>query len=118
MRYSWPGRVRRRYAPRCGTATSWPRRCGASGSAPCTPARHLRGGDLLARTGGDEFCALLDDSDTDDAAQVGERIVHAVRELNLGVTLSVGIAAGPGTAVRATVDRADRAMYTAKSAGG
>jgi diguanylate cyclase (GGDEF)-like protein len=81
-------------------------------------ARHIRGGDLLARTGGDEFCALLADSDTADAAQVGERIVHAVRELNLGVTLSVGVAAGPGMAVRNTVERADRAMYAAKTAGG
>jgi len=81
-------------------------------------ARHIRGGDLLARTGGDEFCALLDDSDIDDAAQVGERIVHAVRELNLGVTLSVGIAAGSSTAVVGTVERADRAMYAAKSGGG
>jgi len=81
-------------------------------------AAHIRGGDLLARTGGDEFCALLEGSDTADAAHVGERIVHAVRELDLGVTLSVGIAAGPSRAVRSTVERADRAMYAAKTAGG
>lgn len=61
---------------------------------------------------------MLEDSDTEDAVQVGERIVRAVRELNLGVTLSVGIAAGPSTAVHRTVERADRAMYTAKTAGG
>jgi diguanylate cyclase (GGDEF)-like protein len=83
-----------------------------------TLARHVRHGDLLARTGGDEFCALLEDSDISDAVQVGERIVRAVRELDLGVTLSIGIAAGPSTAVHRTVERADRAMYTAKTAGG
>src|SRR5205814_7040300 len=41
----------------------------------------LRGPDLLARIGGDEFCVVLDRADTDGATQVAERIVHAVRDL-------------------------------------
>jgi diguanylate cyclase (GGDEF)-like protein len=81
-------------------------------------AHHIRDGDLLARTGGDEFCALLDGSGSDAAAEVGRRIVDAARELDLGLSLSVGIAAGPSMAVRSTVELADRAMYQAKTAGG
>jgi diguanylate cyclase (GGDEF)-like protein len=78
----------------------------------------IRTGDLLARTGGDEFCALLDGADGAAATQVAERMVHAVRALDIAVTTSIGIAAGPGTAVHDTLDRADHAMYTAKAAGG
>ena len=78
----------------------------------------VREHDLVARTGGDEFCAILDGADTGGATQVAERIVHAVRELNLAVTVSIGIATGPAGAIRDTLQRADQAMYVAKDAGG
>jgi len=80
----------------------------------------IRGTDLLARTGGDEFCAVLDMADSHSATQAAERMLHAVRGLDLAVsvTVSIGIAAGPDAAIRNTIDRADGAMYTAKSAGG
>jgi diguanylate cyclase (GGDEF)-like protein len=81
-------------------------------------AGHVRGHDLLARTGGDEFCIILDGVDRNHATEVAGRMVAAVRDLNLAVTVSVGIATGPGTAIRDTVYRADQAMYRAKSAGG
>jgi len=78
----------------------------------------LRGPDLVARIGGDEFCAVLDGVDTDGAIQAAERIVRAVRDLNLRITVSVGIATGPSAAIQDTQRRADRAMYVAKGAGG
>jgi diguanylate cyclase (GGDEF)-like protein len=78
----------------------------------------LRGGDLLARIGGDEFCAVLEGTDTEDAVDVAERIVRVVRGLDLGITVSVGIATGPTASIQDTMHRADRAMYVAKGAGG
>jgi len=81
-------------------------------------AGQVRGTDLLARTGGDEFCALLDGADTYSASQVAERMVQAVRDLNLTITVSIGIATGPRVTIQDTLHRADQAMYAAKGAGG
>ncbi|HEU4422472.1 MAG TPA: GGDEF domain-containing protein [Pilimelia sp.] len=81
-------------------------------------ASEVRGRDLLARTGGDEFCALIDGANTHDATQIAERMVHAVRDLDLAITVSIGIAAGPSMAIQDTLHRADQAMYAAKGAGG
>jgi diguanylate cyclase (GGDEF)-like protein len=78
----------------------------------------VRGHDLLARTGGDEFCAFLDGATSDGAIQVAERMVRAIRGLNLPLTVSIGIATGPSAAIEDTLRRADQAMYVAKGAGG
>ena len=74
--------------------------------------------DLVARTGGDEFCALLDGADREGAAEVAERMVRVVRELGLAVTVSIGVATGSDTAIQEVLHCADRAMYVAKGAGG
>jgi len=78
----------------------------------------VRENDLLARTGGDEFCALLDGADTHGAIRVAERMLRAVRDLDLATTVSIGIATGPSPAIQNTLHRADQAMYAAKGAGG
>ncbi len=84
--------------------------------------KSLRGFDLLYRVGGDEFLVLLPGGEEDDAARIAEELRAAVEELGgdcADVTLSLGIATARGTAVdvhRLRAD-ADRAMYTAKSAG-
>jgi diguanylate cyclase (GGDEF)-like protein/PAS domain S-box-containing protein len=83
----------------------------------------MRPGDFLARYGGDEFVALLEDVGTD--AEV-ERIASRVRaELRLPIPLadgtlsvsaSVGVAIGrPTSSVEAIFEQADRAMYRDKS---
>lgn len=77
-----------------------------------------RAGDLLARIGGDEFCVLLDAVDSQGAARIAERMVRCVRELDLTVTASIGVAVGPADAMSDTLTRADHAMYAAKAAGG
>jgi diguanylate cyclase (GGDEF)-like protein len=77
-----------------------------------------RAGDMLARIGGDEFCVLLGAVDGQGAVQMAERMVECVRELNLTVTVSIGVAAGPVDAMSDTLTRADHAMYAAKAAGG
>jgi diguanylate cyclase (GGDEF)-like protein len=81
-------------------------------------AGEVRDDDVLARLGGDEFCALLVRSGIDGATGVAERMVEAVRDLHMAVTVSIGVAAGPSRRVEETLRRADAAMYVAKRAGG
>jgi diguanylate cyclase (GGDEF)-like protein len=75
----------------------------------------LRTGDLLARLGGEEFGLLLLDCDTTDAIDVIERLRGAVYG---GRTCSVGFAARrPGEPAEKVMDRADVALYEAKTSG-
>ena len=78
----------------------------------------LRGGDLLARTGGDEFVAVVAGADDADARRVVERIESAVARINAqGVRASVSIGyacCGKHGDVDRTRQLADEAMYEAK----
>ncbi len=91
----------------------------------------LRQEDLLVRYGGEEFCVLLQNTDTDEAAAMAERIRGATEyssfvysdgktDKRIGVTVSGGVArldAASGEDIDALVARADEAMYAAKAAG-
>jgi len=78
----------------------------------------LRGGDLLARTGGDEFVAVVAGADDADARRVVGRIGDAVARINAqGVRASVSIGhacCGKNGDVDRTRRLADEAMYEAK----
>ncbi|MBV8246198.1 MAG: diguanylate cyclase, partial [Candidatus Eremiobacteraeota bacterium] len=87
-----------------------------------------RSTDFLARYGGEEFVAVLPRTDLEGAIRVAENIRAAIYEMALPhagnsdgvVTISVGVAsAPPDESRRATdlVERADRALYDAKSSG-
>jgi two-component system cell cycle response regulator len=95
-------------------------------------AQNLRGGDLLARIGGEEFLIALPDTSLAEARGVAERLCHAVEEspMRLGdgatlrVTVSIGLAISTHSglpdcidAVSEIVDRADRALLVSKSGG-
>jgi diguanylate cyclase (GGDEF)-like protein len=89
----------------------------------------LRCTDLFGRYGGDEFVAILPETDLPTAAAIAERLRLAVGEPVPGgpalpcdlpaVTVSIGVAAvAPGSdCVDDLIAQADRALYTAKHAG-
>jgi len=82
--------------------------------------RSLRAEDVLGRLGGEEFLALLPDTDANAAAIAAERLRAAVAgaELPAPVTASVGWAVlQEGEEPRELVQRADAALYAAKAAG-
>jgi diguanylate cyclase (GGDEF)-like protein len=84
----------------------------------------VRAGDLVARLGGDEFGILLDGvTKADEARMLAQRLTDAlaapfsVQDMTLEVGASIGIALFPlhGRDVDTLVQRADVAMYDAKS---
>jgi diguanylate cyclase (GGDEF)-like protein len=91
----------------------------------------LRGADLVARYGGDEFIVLAPELEPEPARVVAQRIVRAARELRIDagdgkyvtLTVSVGIATAfdpPDSEPRALdvlLAAADRSLYAAKQAG-
>jgi diguanylate cyclase (GGDEF)-like protein len=87
-----------------------------------------RAGDIVARTGGEEFTLLLPDSGTSGAFQAAMRLCERIRGRpfmvggkQIRITVSVGVAAGPGNAVDRQGHelklRADQALYAAKRMG-
>lgn len=85
----------------------------------------IRGTDLLARYGGDEFVLMLDLARGEDAKLVGDKLIrvigdpYAVDENRVRISASIGAAFHPkdGTTVEALVRAADNAMYGAKRSG-
>lgn len=82
--------------------------------------------DIAARWGGEEFVVALTSSNLRGAAAFAERLRAAVEALivkdaegaPVPITASIGLAEyQPGDTLDALVDRADRAMYQAKSTG-
>ncbi|MCC7109731.1 MAG: diguanylate cyclase [Deltaproteobacteria bacterium] len=89
---------------------------------------NLRGSDVVARVGGEEFLVLLFDTSLDAALTAGEKLRAAVadfpfafgEEQPLGrVTVSVGVAGWPahGDHVDGVLDAADQALYVSKAQG-
>jgi diguanylate cyclase (GGDEF)-like protein len=86
---------------------------------------NLRSGDLLARVGGEEFCAALPGADELQAAVIADRLRVAYsaskfthHDAVLTGTVSIGVSQiGHKAGLRSAIHRADVAMYEAKSRG-
>lgn len=84
----------------------------------------LRPEDVWCRYGGEEFVALLPNTDAAQAQSIAERLRRTVQQMTdneagEGMTVSIGVveADAAGCEWKDAVDQADRAMYQAKSAG-
>ena len=85
---------------------------------------NLRAEDVLGRLGGEEFLALLPDSDEAAAVATAEKLREEVAALRvahrgteLAVTLSIGCATWEGEPSDELLRRADDALYAAKRSG-
>ncbi len=87
----------------------------------------LRPGDMLARTGGDEFCVVLPGSTLEEGAMIARRIIDVCRAdaaacvgTEIPVAVSIGVAQW-SRQIGAFPDRliaaADHALYVAKNEG-
>jgi diguanylate cyclase (GGDEF)-like protein len=93
-----------------------------------------RGGETIARLGGEEFAVLLPTIESSDASALARRVCQTIRDLGIRhgaspvavhVTISIGVAStfpareadpwDPGPP--GLVERADQALYGAKAAG-
>jgi diguanylate cyclase (GGDEF)-like protein len=87
----------------------------------------LRPGDMLARTGGDEFCVVLPASTLREGAMIARRVLDVCRndaEGCAGADIPIGVSIGVAqwtTEIGAFPDRliaaADQALYAAKKSG-
>lgn len=89
----------------------------------------IRDKDMASRYGGEEFTVLLNDTNTEDAMIVAERIRSKVEQFDfcyeyqhVKVTISLGVATfdkekNPITTPKLLVDQADQALYVSKRNG-
>jgi two-component system cell cycle response regulator len=90
-------------------------------------AKAMRGGDVFARIGGEEFACILRETDHTSALRFGERLRKIIRAakvrwgaVEIEVTVSIGIATFDGTNFQdpdALMQASDERLYAAKNAG-
>ncbi|ACS79427.1 sensor domain-containing diguanylate cyclase [Maridesulfovibrio salexigens] len=84
----------------------------------------LRSSDVFGRFGGEEFLAVLHDTEIDEAVEVAERMRRTVEKGSVNsdglpqLTVSIGVAVDfPGDDFEMIIRRADEALFKAKSKG-
>jgi diguanylate cyclase (GGDEF)-like protein len=87
----------------------------------------LRPGDMLARTGGDEFCVVLPSSTLREGAMIARRVIDICREdaegcvgADIPIAVSIGVAQwtrAMGSFPDRLIAAADHALYAAKNDG-
>ncbi len=89
--------------------------------------RRLRAGDVIGRYGGEEFCVIAPDTDTEGAWALAESLREIMAEMPLqteageiAITVSIGFTCcmtrGPN-ALQSLLSEADKALYQAKQEG-
>ncbi len=85
----------------------------------------VRGPDLVARFGGEEFVVVLPQANAEQALQVAQRVLRQVERMRIrrdggdvSVTCSIGVAEFfPTETPQTLLSRADDALYASKAAG-
>ena len=84
----------------------------------------FRDSDIFGRWGGDEFLAVLPNTDAEGALDAGQRLCDRVREVDIDeyellepITLSVGCTSAIGGEPHALISQADNSLFEAKRAG-
>jgi diguanylate cyclase (GGDEF)-like protein len=84
----------------------------------------FRDSDIFGRWGGDEFLAVLPNTDSEGAFTAGQRLCEVVTEIDVAayglsqpITLSVGCSSGVATPPDELVSQADSSLYDAKRSG-
>ncbi len=106
----------------------WPRRGDACLQHFTLMAQtRLRPGDMLARTGGDEFCVVLPASTLREGSMIAHRIIDVCREdaaacvgADVPISVSIGVAqwtSETGIFPDRLIAAADHALYVAKKEG-
>lgn len=88
-------------------------------------AKRLRDVDFFGRYGGEEFVALLPETELPEAVLLLDKIRHVIarasfnyKDKPLQITISIGLTQLVKTdTIESAFDRADRALYAAKAAG-
>jgi len=91
-------------------------------------ASNVRGRDLAARLGGEEFVIAMPDTGLEDAMEIAERLRASIDEVPftisqageaIRITASLGVASltGPTESYAELFKRADRSVYRAKACG-
>ncbi len=84
----------------------------------------MRGSDLVARFGGEEFCILLEDISYEDTQKLFEKLRLTIEnnsikyeELEIKFTVSIGICYGIGNTLNEMIKNADESLYESKKGG-
>jgi len=85
---------------------------------------HIRKTDVVARYGGEEFCILLSNSSEEELFIVLDKLRYAVENASvlykgtlISSTISIGACKSLESSFEAMVEKADKALYKAKSDG-
>lgn len=85
----------------------------------------VRSIDIIARYGGDEFAIILPETDKRVAVCIAERLRKNIEALDVKtqaaqLTITLGVASYPedGSTLESLIEKADGALYSAKSRGG
>ncbi|PHR54091.1 MAG: REC domain-containing diguanylate cyclase [Arcobacter sp.] len=86
--------------------------------------KYLRGSDLIARFGGEEFCILMENISVQDLQNKFESIRKAFENntithdlISFSYTVSIGICYGSSTSLESMINFSDKALYEAKGTG-
>ena len=90
-------------------------------------ASHVRSADTVARIGGDEFVAILENIDrAESAAMVAQKVITSLTEpvevdggikVHVGASIGISIYPDDGATADALIKAADQAMYAVKAEG-